>query len=151
MDPDSAHHSRQTQVKKYIARLQLLDHGLLTASFEVDQITPHTRPRSTREIREFNGDAGDVDEEGGDDQEIPVESYEDYAARIDDFVKFKIEESMSPNRLEVDEKPGQSSSGTSQKSKGRDGYKDGLVYAERKNVLRDFGKKAYTKCACCGA
>jgi DNA-directed RNA polymerase I subunit RPA1 len=136
-------------VKKYIARLQLLDHGLLTASYEVDQITPLTRPRSTREIREFNGEAGDIDEEGGDDQEVPVESYDDFAARIDDFVRSKIEGTSSVDRLDVDEKPGQSSSG--QHGKGRDGYKDGLVYAERKNVLKDIGRKAYNKCSCCGA
>ncbi len=35
--------------------------------------------------------------------------------------------------------------------RGRDDYKDGLVYSERKNVLRDFGRKAYNKCSCCGA
>ncbi len=83
----------------------------------------------------------DDDEGGADETEIPVETYEAFAARIDDFVRSQIEKSMGLSDVK-----GEGSGG-----KGRDGYKDGLVYAERKTVLRDFGRKVYNKCSCCGA
>ena len=83
-----------------------------------------------------------VDDENGENEtEIPIETYEAFSARIDDFVRIEIERSMGSS----DEK-GEGSGG-----KGRDGYKDGLVYAERKAALRDFGRKVYNKCSCCGA
>jgi hypothetical protein len=104
-------------------------------------MTPKTR--STGGARE--------DAEDGEDA-VPVETVEQFSARIDKAVKKFIDESMMADE-------GVADVGTSDRKpnlqrtqpSGRDNYKDGLVYAERRDLLHEFGRKAYMKCSHCNA
>lgn len=129
------------QLKKYIARLQLLDHGLLAESQIVANMTPKTRPIG----------AAQADAEEGEDA-VPVETVEQFAARIDKAVKKFIDDSMMPDEgvADVGTSDRKPKIGRTQPA-GRDNYKDGLVYAERRDLLHEFGRKAYMKCSRCNA
>lgn len=129
------------QLKKYIARLRLLDHGLLKESQYIASMVPHARPVTARDTKE---------EAEGEDS-IAVETVESFCERIDKQV-----EGFIRGELSIDEGVAEGSSKAKiitgqQQSLGRDSYKDGLVYAERKAVLHEFGRKAYNKCTHCQA
>ncbi|KAJ9118268.1 hypothetical protein QFC22_004179 [Naganishia vaughanmartiniae] len=128
-------------LKKYIARLRLLDHGLLKESQYIASMVPHARPVTARDTKE---------EAEGEDS-IAVETVEAFCERIDKQV-----EGFIRGELSIDEGIAEGSSKakeitSQQQSMGRDSYKDGLVYAERKAVLHEFGRKAYAKCTHCQA
>lgn len=109
----------------------------------------------------------DVDKEGGEDEEdedLIVENVDAFSARIEAFVRKEIEASMAGfsssevvKEEEEDEAEGSSSTPaaaptkTFGKLKGRDGYKDGLVFAERKALLHEFNRKVFNKCQHCKA
>ena len=104
-------------------------------------MTPKTR--STGTARE---DAEDGEEA------VPVETVEDFSARIDKAVKKFINDSMMPDEgvADVGTSDRKPKLGRTQPA-GRDNYKDGLVYAERRDLLHEFGRKAYMKCSHCQA
>jgi DNA-directed RNA polymerase I subunit RPA1 len=104
-------------------------------------MVPHARPVNTRDTKE---------EAEGEDS-IAVETVESFCERIDQQVegfitgKLSIDEGIVEGSAKAKMITGQ------QESMGRDNYKDGLVYAERKAVLHEFGRKAYNKCTHCQA
>jgi DNA-directed RNA polymerase I subunit RPA1 len=91
------------------------------------------------------------DAEDGEDA-VPVETVEQFSARIDKAVKKFIDESMMADEgvADVGTSDRKSNLQRTQPS-GRDNYKDGLVYAERRDLLHEFGRKAYMKCSHCNA
>lgn len=131
-------------LKKYIARLQLLDHGLLRESQYVGNMSPLMRTAKV---------------DGEDEQEVPDETMESFEARINAKVREYIEASMLDEGISMDGEPVASgsqgnkvaASAVGRPGLGRDGYKDGLVYAERKALLHEFGRKVYAKCSHCSA
>ncbi len=149
-------------LKKFEARLRLLDHGLLTESHLIAQMQPYTREKES-------GGGGRMDVDGEEDEEkdetVPLETVEGFSRRIDDRVNRFISDSL----MILDEgiaDVGEGSSGgddvkpemmdrharlRGRKSTGRDNYKDGLVYEERRTLLNEFGRKAYAKCSNCAA
>jgi DNA-directed RNA polymerase I subunit RPA1 len=102
-----------------MARLRLLDAGLLEQSHLVSTIVPSTRSRDD----EGSGD------EGAAVARIAAEDAAEIMIRIDNFTDTALR----------------------QAKKSRDGYKDGLVFEERRKVLAEFAKKSaeWKKCTRC--
>lgn len=119
-------HIKPFQMAKFVGRLTLLDHGLLTASLELVKFAPHHTPIPGAKRAASLGDGDD------DAEDRPEESEADYIERIEDYVKDAITQAGG---LAV----------------SRDSYKDGLVYDERRKVISEFGKKGYKKCNRCKA
>jgi DNA-directed RNA polymerase I subunit RPA1 len=99
-----------------------------------------------------NGAQADDDRDDADDS-LPAETVEQFSNRIEKAVKKFIDQAMSPdegvadvgtseNKPDLDRRP---------QPADRDNYKDGLVYAERRDLLHEFGRKAYLKCSRCNA
>jgi len=131
------------QLKKYIARLQLLDHGLLAESQIISNMTPKIR----------SGGAVGADADNDAEDSLPAETVEQFSARIDKAVKRFIDQSMSPDEGVADVGSSDDKPDLNRRvhTSGRDNYKDGLVYAERRELLHEFGRKAYMKCSHCNA
>jgi DNA-directed RNA polymerase I subunit RPA1 len=131
------------KLKKYIARLQLLDHGLLAESQIISNMTPKIR----------SGGAAGADADDDAEESLPAETVEQFSARIDKTVKQFIDRSMSPDEGVADVGSTEDKPDLDQRihTSGRDNYKDGLVYAERRELLHEFGRKAYMKCSHCNA
>jgi DNA-directed RNA polymerase I subunit RPA1 len=87
------------------------------------------------------------------DEAVPVETVEQFSARIDAAVKEYIDQALMPDEGVADVGSSDSKPDIERRAKpaGRDSYKDGLVYSERRDVLHDFGRKAYMKCSHCNA
>lgn len=123
-----------------MARLQLLDHGLLKESQVIAEMAPKSRATTT------------TDEATGEEEEdVPTETVEQFSKRIDDAVRQFIEQATADEGIADVDGAEQKTDPTRHRVSGRDDYKDGLVYAERKAVLHEFGRKAYAKCSHCSA
>ena len=110
---------------KFVGRLTLLDHGLLTDSLALAGMSAAIVFATIG----ADDDEGN-DKEEKDEKEAETEAH--YIARLEDFVRDCIR------------KGGKA-------AEGRDSYKDGLVYEERKKVISEFAKKGYKKCQKCKA
>lgn len=130
------------QLKRYEARLRLLDYGLLAQSHIVANMSP--------EMREVAAGPDGEREDGEESGAVPVETVEDFAARLDAQVEKFIEESMFDEGV-ADVGSSSSDVKPARHAISRDSYKDGVVFAERKALLNEFGKKAYNKCTNCQA
>lgn len=120
-----------SQTSKFVGRLTLLDHGLLSAALELGAFSAlpklaGEKPQKSAAEKEAEPTETELEKA---DQEIETE--ERFIERVEDFVKKALAEAAS--------------------SKSRDAYKDDLVYNERKKVIAEFSKKGYKKCQSCKA
>lgn len=120
---------------RYIAKLTLLEHGLVTQAEHVDTFIHETKSKAAKKKAKHAGPATLSDEDEGEPtEEVPVEdeSLEQYAARLDFYVRITL----------------QRSAGTS-----RDDYKKGgIVYDRRRKLISEFLKSlTKKKCGRCGA
>lgn len=106
---------------KYLAKLRLLERGLLEAAQGVDDI--HLRVSRKKEKGgkdEDAEDASEVEEDSGVADETPHE----FIARINLYVAIHL--ARSPTNT-------------------RDSYKDGLIYQTRKDLINEFLKACISK------
>ncbi|WVR06374.1 hypothetical protein IAU60_003405 [Kwoniella sp. DSM 27419] len=126
------HHFKMPELvlSSYVARIRLLDAGLLTESYDVAAI--FAKAMGTP----MNTNDADEDEEPGTSapKTISKENAAELIVRVDAYVSAQLEAARK--------------SGT---SSGRDSYKDGLVFEERKRLLAEFSKKNWAKCSRCSA
>jgi hypothetical protein len=106
----------RTQLWKYIAKLRLLEHGLVEAAQGIDDLTLQVR-RAKGKGKEAE-DTMDVDED-----ETSYEKDDEFITRINLFVAIHM-----------------------QKTKGsRDGYKNEIAYQMRKDLIQDFLRNTMLK------
>lgn len=111
----------QSKLWKYLAKLRLLERGLLEAAQAVDDIHLRVSRKKEKGGREEDAeDATDVEEDPGVADETPHE----FIARINLYVAIHL--ARSPNN-------------------NRDSYKDGLVYQARKDLINEFLKACISK------
>lgn len=112
-------------------------------------MAPNSRPSPSNNNNSMQVDGEDAEEA---DDSVPTETIEDFSARIDEEVKKFIDAAMVPDEGIADiEEEGSKPEVYRTQGRGRDSYKDGVVYAERKAVLHEFGRKAYVKCSHCSS
>ncbi|KAL0255697.1 hypothetical protein I308_100504 [Cryptococcus tetragattii IND107] len=132
------HHFKMPEIvaASYVARLRLLDAGLLTESHEVAALFDNAIGKSSR-----HKDNEDEDAEGDVDMDAPapqtIESAAEFMVRIGAYVQHHLKLAR------------QNAGGKD--NKVEDGYKDGLVFEERKKLLHEFGKKIWNRCTRCTA
>lgn len=107
-----------------MAKLKLLEHGLLDAAQGLDDIQIRIRRRKDKIKVPENADVEGNDDSGDDETAFPDESQQDFIQRINIYVAIHL---------------GQASSST------RDSYKDGLVFRARKDVINEFLKATQLK------
>ncbi|KAF9534749.1 hypothetical protein CPB83DRAFT_802942 [Crepidotus variabilis] len=110
----------RTVLVKYIAKLRLLERGLLEAAKAVDDI--QLRIQKTKKDKKAGQAEDDGDEaasSGDDEPNLPDETQQEFIARINLYVAIHI--ARAPNNT-------------------RDSYKDGLVYQARKDIIQEFLK-----------
>ncbi|BEI90820.1 uncharacterized protein CcaverHIS019_0308900 [Cutaneotrichosporon cavernicola] len=119
------HHFKMPEIilKRYVARLRLLDAGCLEEAHYV----VHLAPSASASKQAEDGDPTDEDA----DADVSAESAAEFILRIETYVKQVIKHKKKKNE--------------------RDAYKDGLVYEERRRVLQEFGKKIWNRCSHCQA
>lgn len=113
---------------KYVAKLRLLERGLLEAAIAVDDIQLLVR-RSKSKSKAHQGKAekegeSEDDDSGDDETRLPDETQQDFITRINLYVAIHF--SRAPNNT-------------------RDSYKDGLVYQARKDIIQEFLKSVSLK------
>lgn len=113
-----------------------MDAGLLTESHEVAVLFDNAIGKSSR-----HKDNEDEDAEGDVDMDAPapqtIESAAEFMVRIGAYVQHHLKLAR------------QNAGGRD--NKVEDGYKDGLVFEERKKLLHEFGKKIWNRCTRCTA
>ncbi|KZO96375.1 beta and beta-prime subunits of DNA dependent RNA-polymerase [Calocera viscosa TUFC12733] len=120
--------SRAT-VARYVAKLRLLEYGLLEAALSVDEITPLLKSQVTS--MPMPAPTSDSDSEPGDEVQ---ESETELINRLNVFVMMSLQ---------------LASQGQGAK---RDQYKDSMVFQARKGVIAQWWKDAVVrKCSSCGA
>ncbi|KAK6908242.1 hypothetical protein I203_102243 [Kwoniella mangroviensis CBS 8507] len=126
------HHFKMPELilASYVARIRLLDAGLLTESHEVAQIFAKAMgtPASSKD------DEPDAEDVEGGHKTISRENAAELIVRVDAYVSATLEAAKKV------------SNGST-----RDAYKDGLVFEERKRLLSEFAKKNWAKCNRCSA
>ncbi|WVO12596.1 hypothetical protein L204_100201 [Cryptococcus depauperatus] len=132
------HHFKMPEIvaASYTARLRLLDAGLLTESYEVSTLFDNAIGKASRHK---GTDDDDEDADGDINMDAPtsqnIESAANFMVRIEAYVSHRLKtakQNASNIRME-------------------DGYKDGLVFEERKKLLHEFGKKIWNRCSRCSA
>lgn len=103
---------------KYLAKLRLLERGLLEAALGVDDIQLRVGKKKSK----TPGAEGDEMEE--DEDEVPDETPHEFIARINLYVAIHL--ARAPKNT-------------------RDSYKDGLIYQTRKDLINDFLRTCITK------
>lgn len=115
---------------QYIARLQLLNAGLIAESHQV----VHFMPSAIRE--EEDEDAEDAPKKGRSTQSIPAQVLAESIEKMKAYVKDNLHRAKKRGNV-------------------KDGYKDGLVYTERRQlldeVLRVQSKSWRVRCSRCNA
>jgi hypothetical protein len=122
------------QIYKYIAKFSLLERGLLDAAHGVDDLRIRVHPQQPKSKPKVKG-VGEVENGGSDDEmeaspgtnppiDIPDETNSEFEARINLYVNIHLNRASSSKR---------------------DGYKDGLVYQTRKDLITDFLKSTILK------
>ncbi|WRT67829.1 uncharacterized protein IL334_004803 [Kwoniella shivajii] len=130
------HHFKMPELilASYVARIRLLDAGLLTESHEVASIFAKAMGTSTSRDDEPNDDEEEIAGGGGGPKTITKENAAELIVRVDAYVSATLEAAKK------------ASNGST-----RDSYKDGLVFEERKRLLAEFSKKNWGKCTRCAA
>lgn len=104
-----------------MAKLRLLERGLLEAAQGVDDIRLRVKQKKTKPPKGEEGeDASDDDK----DPDIPDEAPHEFIARLNLYVAIHL--SRSPTST-------------------RDSYKDGLIYQTRKDLINEFLKACISK------
>lgn len=106
----------RTPLWKYIAKLRLLEHGLVEAAQGIDDLT--LQVRRTKGKGKEGEDTMDVDED-----EASYEKDEEFIARINLFVAIHMQKAKS----------------------SRDGYKNEIAYQMRKDLIQDFLRNTMLK------
>ncbi|WVQ96644.1 hypothetical protein IAU59_003749 [Kwoniella sp. CBS 9459] len=130
------HHFKMPELvlASYVARIRLLDAGLMTESHDVAAIFAKALGTSSK--------AGD-EEALGEDEEIGAgpasksiskENAAELIVRVDAYVSAQLDSARKLGN-----------------GNGRDSYKDGIVFEERKRLLHEFSKKNWAKCSRCSA
>jgi hypothetical protein len=110
----------RSQLAKFVAKLRLLDHGLMEAANALDLISSQIK-KGKGDVSEEGEDAADMDDETVEEQ---MES--DFVKRINFFVYSQL---------------------ATHKSRNRDDYKDTMVYQARKALMSEFlGAAPAKKC-----
>jgi DNA-directed RNA polymerase I subunit RPA1 len=119
------HHFKMPEIilKRFAARLRLLDAGCLEEAHYV----AHLAPTGSASKRTEEGDAVEED----DDADVSAESAAEFILRMDTYVKQVLKHKKKQNV--------------------RDAYKDVLVYKERQDVIKEFSKKIWNRCSHCQA
>lgn len=102
---------------KYLAKLRLLERGLLEAALGVDDIQLRVGKKKSKT-------SGADGEEMEEDEEVPDETSHEFIARINLYVAIHL--ARAPKNT-------------------RDSYKDGLIYQTRKDLINDFLRNCITK------
>ncbi|KAF7332255.1 DNA-directed RNA polymerase subunit [Mycena kentingensis (nom. inval.)] len=105
----------RTVLARYIAKLRLLERGLLDAAQGVDELQLRTRVKKTASKNAAEEDGGLV---------VPDETSEQFVRRMNMYVLVHL---------------------TRSKESGRDAYKDGIVYRTRKDLISEFLKASNLK------
>jgi DNA-directed RNA polymerase I subunit RPA1 len=113
-----------------MARLKLLDAGLLEQSHLVSTIVPSAKSRE--DDGSGDEDAGAGARGGVNGGRIAADDAAEIMIRIDKFTETALRQARADKR-------------------SRDNYKDGLVYEERKKLLAEFARKSaeWKKCTRC--
>ncbi|KAF8522225.1 hypothetical protein BU17DRAFT_45191 [Hysterangium stoloniferum] len=108
---------RRTVVCKYVAKLKLLEHGLLDAAKSIDEL--QQRVPEQKETGKGKGKDGDDDSSDTEDKPGggPIETDKEFIKRVKLFVSVHLYRASSSKR---------------------DDYKDSLVYQARKDVISEF-------------
>lgn len=120
----------RTVLWKFMAKLRLLERGLLDAAQGVDDITLRVGRKQEKEKKRKSKKGDDEeedqddDEEDANDPEVPDETPQGFMTRINLYVAIHLHRASSSKR---------------------DNYKDGLVYQTRKDVINDFLKSCILK------
>lgn len=113
-----------------MAKLMLLERGLLDAAQGVDDLTLRVRRKQEKEkkgkLKKGDDEEEDQDdeEEDANDPEVPNETPQGFMTRINLYVAIHLRRESSSKR---------------------DNYKDGLVYQTRKDIINDFLKSCILK------
>jgi len=141
-ETDSGH---PLQLAKQVARLTLLEHGLVTAALELDSAFQGPVPVSKAKARaDAKARAAAVDADNVEDNdagESLEESYDDFRSRLDQFVAHSIRAAHKGKQVGLEHK-------------GRDEYKEsGTVFDVRRKAINQFLKSlsAKRRCEHCGA
>lgn len=129
------HHLLTTEVSilKYVAKLTLLEHGLVVQADAVDAIVVRAASKGPTKGKAATAAGATLsDQEEGETTEDPVETINEYKLRLDMFVRVHLARA---------------------EESGRDEYKkSGSVYDKRKRVIAEFLKSlTKKKCERCGA
>lgn len=117
------------QILRYVAKLSLLEHGLVVQADQVDALPMRTADKASK------GKAADP-EDVGESTDEPDETVEEYKERLETWVTVCLKRA-----------------GEAGTKYGRDEYKkSGIVYDKRKRVIDSFVKSLVKKkCERCGA
>jgi len=112
-----------------MAKLRLLERGLLDAAQGVDDIALRVRQKQEKEKKGKSKKGDDEEEDQDDDEdaneaEVPDETPQEFMTRINLYVAIHLYRASSSKR---------------------DNYKDGLVYQTRKDIINDFLKSCILK------
>lgn len=115
-------------MQQYACRIKLLDAGLIEAAHDVGRQSPSGSS-------EAQNNADDIEDQGEETAEIPAETAAQFVKRLVAF---------TDNALAQARRTG---------AGGKDDYKDGLVYEERKALLSTFVKAlvGWKRCQRCQA
>lgn len=103
---------------KFLAKLRLLERGLLEAALGVDDIHLRVGKKKSK----TSGAEGEEMIE--DEEDVPDETTSEFTARINLYVAIHL--ARAPKNT-------------------RDSYKDGLIYQTRKDLINDFLRSCITK------
>jgi hypothetical protein len=111
-----------------MAKLRLLERGLLDAAQGIDDIILRVRRKQEKEkkgkSKKGDDEEEDQDEEDANEPEVPDETPQEFMTRINVYVAIHFHRASSSKR---------------------DNYKDGLVYQTRKDIINDFLKSCILK------
>ena len=123
------HHFKMPEimVQQYIARIRLLNAGLIKESHDVAHLLPKTHDTSNE----------DDEGPGAGSGAVPVETAAEHIVKLEDYVRYKLHQA-------------------NKRGGGKDDYRDGVVYEERRALLEevlkgDSSRSWRTKCSRCRA
>ncbi|KZT62602.1 beta and beta-prime subunits of DNA dependent RNA-polymerase [Calocera cornea HHB12733] len=136
-------------VARYVAKLRLLEHGLLEAALSVDEIRAQMRPSPSSLLNPSQPDAPDapMSDSDSDAGDAVQESETELINRLNVYVMMTLQLSAQSEGQAQAQGQGRGEQGV-----GRDRYKDNLVFQARKAVIGQWWKDAMArKCSSCGA
>lgn len=120
------------QILKFVAKLSLLEHGLVVAADAVDTMDIRAAPKAPKGTAGKSKDATLSDQEEGESTEEPGETIKEFKKRLERWVKGSKERARNQDRDEY--------------------KKSGNVYDKRKKTIAAFLKSlTKKKCDKCGA